>query len=138
MMHRNAKRLILPVLALALVVPSFLFGYGRAEKTGGTAIAQSASSSPTDTQAMAEATKNLSVIQYSFREVVRTILPVVVEVDVQEQSQASPSTNPFDFFNQAPGQRTGRPAADPGRPGVRHHREEIGGHLLRPHEQPRR
>jgi Do/DeqQ family serine protease len=103
-MHRNVKRLILPVLALALVAPSLLFGYGRAEKTGG---ASAGASSPADTQAMAEATKNLATIQYSFREVVKNILPVVVEVDVQEQSQGATSTNPFDFFNQAPGNGRG-------------------------------
>ncbi len=60
---------------------------------------------------MAEATKNLESIQYSFREVAKKVLPVVVEVDVTEQLKSSRGQNPFDwFFNQTPG-TTGRRAA---------------------------
>jgi Do/DeqQ family serine protease len=58
---------------------------------------------------MAEATKNLETIQYSFREVAKKVLPVVVEVDVTEQlKQSARNQNPFDwFFNQTPGNNRG-------------------------------
>jgi len=104
MTHRNGKPLIIAVLVLAMAAPTFLIAYGRAEKTADPAVAQSVSATTVDTQALAEATKNLAAIQLSFREVTKKVLPVVVEVDVKEQSQTGQATSPFDFFfNQNPG-----------------------------------
>ncbi len=115
MMHRNMKLLLIAVLALAVAAPSVLIAYGRAEKTNGQNIAQNVSAPAVDTQAMAEATKNLATIQLSFREVVKKVLPVVVEVDVTERSQGSQATNPFDyFFNQTPGGRNLQPRVQQG------------------------
>jgi Do/DeqQ family serine protease len=59
---------------------------------------------------MAEASKSLESIQYSFREVAKKVLPVVVEVDVTtvvKQPSREPQS-PFDwFFNQPPGNNNG-------------------------------
>jgi Do/DeqQ family serine protease len=115
MVHRNMKFLIIAVLALAVAAPSLLIAYGRGEKSDSQNIAQNVSTQQADTQAMAEATKNLATIQVSFREVAKKVLPVVVEVDVTEQSQSSQSTNPFDFFfNQNPGNRNIQPRIQQG------------------------
>jgi hypothetical protein len=90
-----------------------MFSLGRSEKTGGQAAAQ-AGTTPApaaNPQALAEASKNLETIQYSFREVAKMVLPVVVEVDVTEQIKGSAQAqNPFDwFFNQTPGNNKGGP-----------------------------
>jgi Do/DeqQ family serine protease len=104
MRHRNVKLLVLAAVVIAVAAPTLLFSYGRAEKSTGAVLAQTPSASPADTQALADATKNLATIQLSFREVVKKVLPVVVEVNVTEQSQSGQATNPFDFFfNQNPG-----------------------------------
>jgi serine protease Do len=106
MNNRNTKILTVALMALLVAIPVFVFSSGRAEKASGQSIAQSTTSSPSavDSQALADATKSLSTIQLSFREVAQKVLPVVVEVDVVEQASSSSQTaNPFDwFFNQTP------------------------------------
>ncbi len=75
----------------------------------------SSAAQPANPQALAEATKNLATIQYSFREVAKKVLPVVVEVDVTEQAGNQQTVNPFDwFFNQQPGNRGGQPRIQQG------------------------
>ncbi len=116
-MRRNLKLLAIAVFALAVAAPTLLVAYGRGEKSSGTqSIGQNASvTQQPDSQALADATKNLATIQLSFREVAKKVLPVIVEVDVQEQSQAAQSVNPFDFFfNQTPGNRNLQPRIQTG------------------------
>jgi serine protease Do len=110
MRHRTMTLRAAAVLAFALVSTAILGAYGRGEKSAdGTPVTAS------DSSAMATATKNLATIQYSFREVVKNVLPVVVEVDVEEQSQSSQATNPFDFFfNQTPNNRNTQPRLQSG------------------------
>lgn len=100
---------IIAIVALLAAAPSLVIAAGRAEKTSSSGTGTGASASVPSPQAMAEATKNLESIQYSFREVARKVLPVVVEVDVTEQlKQSSRNQNPFDwFFNQTPGNNKG-------------------------------
>jgi Do/DeqQ family serine protease len=99
---------IIAALTLLAAAPTFLAAAGRAEKTSAQGTAAGASGSAPSAQAMAEATKNLESIQYSFREVARKVLPAVVEVDVTEQLKSSRGQNPFDwFFNQTPGNNRG-------------------------------
>jgi len=106
MINRNMTIPTIALAALLMALPVFVFSSGRAEKTSGQNIAQStASTTPAvDSQALAEATKSLSTIQLSFREVAQKVLPVVVEVDVTEQASGNAQTvNPFDwFFGQTP------------------------------------
>ncbi len=116
MRHRYLKLLLAAVLVFFVAGPALVLAGGRAEKTSTPSDAtQNASPDPASTQSLAEATKNLATIQLSFREVVKKVLPVVVEVDVTEQSQASQLANPFDFFfNQTPGGRTPLPRQQEG------------------------
>ena len=109
MKRRYVTRAIVAVFALLAAAPSFVAAAGRAEKTSAQGTAGGASSSAPSPQAMAEATKNLESIQYSFREVAKKVLPTVVEVDVTEQLKQSPrNQNPFDwYFNQPPGNNRG-------------------------------
>lgn len=75
------------VAALVLLCSSALvFASGRAEKGADASTPQAADASTTQTnpQALADASKNLETIQLSFREVAKKVLPVVVEVDVSE------------------------------------------------------
>jgi Do/DeqQ family serine protease len=118
MRHQTVKHAVIAALAFLLVASFATFASGRAEKTSGQSIAQGTSqnASTVDPQAMAEATRNLATIQFSFREVAQKVLPVVVEVDVTEQTQVNPQTvNPFDwFFNQTPGNKGGQPRIQTG------------------------
>ena len=58
-------------------------------------------------QALAEATKNLATIQYSFREVAKKVLPVVVEVDVTEQAGRPADGEPVRLVLQPAARATG-------------------------------
>jgi Do/DeqQ family serine protease len=95
------KRIITAVAVIALVLaPMVLFAKGRSEQVSGdsapTATAQSAAQ-------LSDASKNLATIQYSFQEVAKAVLPVVVELDVTETvSQTVPQG--FEWFFQAPQQ----------------------------------
>jgi len=111
MKQHSMKLVMIVVLALLVAAPSLMFASGRAEKTTGQSVAQASAAPAGDTTAMAEATKNLATIQYSFREVAQKVLPVVVEVDVTEKSQSNQqAVNPFDwFFNQQPGNNRSSP-----------------------------
>lgn len=95
------------VLAL-LLAPSLAFTLPGAEKTSenGSPSSQAAQVSTAGSASMAEATKSLETIQFSFREVAKRVLPVVVEIDVTEvvKQPAQQLQTPFDwFFNQPPG-----------------------------------
>ena len=111
MNHRNLTIAKIALLALLAAVPSLVFSMGRGERNSGPDAGQAGGTQATasNPQALAEATKNLASIQYSFREVAKKVLPVVVEVDVTEQmSKSSQVQNPFDwFFNQPPGNNRG-------------------------------
>ena len=111
MNHRNLTIAKIALLALLAAVPSLVFSMGRGERNSGPDAGQAGGTQATASkpQALAEATKNLASIQYSFREVAKKVLPVVVEVDVTEQmSKSSQVQNPFDwFFNQPPGNNRG-------------------------------
>jgi serine protease Do len=113
MKHRPIALSIIAVLALLVAAPALMFSLGRSEKTSGQAAAPAgtAPAPAANPQALAEASKNLETIQYSFREVAKMVLPVVVEVDVTEQIKGSAQAqNPFDwFFNQTPGNNRGGP-----------------------------
>ena len=87
MKHRPIALSIIAVLALLVAAPALMFSLGRSEKTSGQAAAPAgtAPAPAANPQALAEASKNLETIQYSFREVAKMVLPVVVEVDVTEQ-----------------------------------------------------
>jgi Do/DeqQ family serine protease len=102
MKHRHLTLAIIAVLALVAAGPVMAFSAGKGEKAD---TAQAASGS----QALADASKNLATIQFSFREVAKRVLPVVVEVDVTEQlKNSAQAQNPFDwFFNQNPGNNKG-------------------------------
>ena len=99
------------LVALFLItLPLIASARPRAEltsSTGDQTLAQATSPAPTPAQ-MSEATKNLETIQYSFRQVASSVVPVVVEIDVTEtvtQPQARGNTpqSPFDwFFNMPP------------------------------------
>jgi Do/DeqQ family serine protease len=94
-------------LPLFLGIAGSTYASGKAESVSGQAGTQpgSPTSGAPNPQALAEATKNLETIQYSFREVAKKVLPVVVEIDVTEVvKQDAPMQSPFDwFFNQPPG-----------------------------------
>jgi serine protease Do len=94
---RRIVFLIIAALAFVAACPTLVFSRGKAEIGTGQAA-------PSNPQALADATKNLAAIQYSFREVANKVLPTVVEVDVTEQlRQSSQAQSPFDwFFNQTP------------------------------------
>ena len=99
MKRRYMATAVIAALALLVAAPSFLGAAGRAEKTSAQGTATGTTVSAPSPQAMAEATRNLESIQYSFREVARKVLPTVVEVDVTEQlKQSNRSQNPFDWF----------------------------------------
>jgi len=105
-MRKRTARVALVALAALLLASGPLFSSGRAEKVSGQGGSQTGTlTSAPDPQALAEATKNLETIQYSFREVAKKVLPVVVEIDVTEVvKQQAPMQSPFDwFFNQPPG-----------------------------------
>ena len=105
MRKRNA-RLVCLATGVLVCAAGLAFGSGKAEAVSGQGASQTGTltSSP-NPQALAEATKNLETIQYSFREVAKKVLPVVVEIDVTEVvKQNAPMQSPFDwFFNQPPG-----------------------------------
>ena len=91
-----------------LVAPSLAFSLPGAEKTPATADTQTQAAQPSapSSPALAESAKSLESIQYSFREVAKKVLPVVVEIDVTEvvKQPAQQLQTPFDwFFNQPPG-----------------------------------
>ncbi|HVO39362.1 MAG TPA: Do family serine endopeptidase [Spirochaetia bacterium] len=97
------------VLVAAFIAgPGATFASGRVEKVSGQDLSSGGGSpapSP-NPQGLADAVKNLEAIQYSFREVARKVLPVVVEIDVTEvvKQQTPQLQSPFDwFFNQPPG-----------------------------------
>jgi serine protease Do len=100
MTKRNLMR-IAAVMAL-LSFPALLFSQPRGEKTGGQAQSQTTQ----NPQALEEAAKNLEVIQYSFREVAKKVLPVVVEIDIVETvKQPTPQAqSPFEWFFNTPQQ----------------------------------
>jgi Do/DeqQ family serine protease len=103
--------------ALLAVVPALTFATGQVDQTSGQSFSQGTSGSgqTSNQQALAEATKNLETIQYSFRAVAKKVLPVVVEVDVTEQAGNQQTVNPFDwFFNQQPGNKSGQPRIQQG------------------------
>ena len=102
---RQRRVTIIAIAALMCGTVFSGFAAGRGETGQGSASGGGqAGAAP----ALAEATKNLATIQYSFREVARKVLPVVVEVDVTEQAGGNQTVNPFDwFFNQPPGGRGG-------------------------------
>ncbi len=117
MKHPSLTYIALAALVLLVLGPAMAFSLGRAEKTGGTDIAQSSSpSGPASNSAgMAEATKNLATIQYSFREVAQKVLPVVVEVDITQQAGGALPASPFDwFFNQPNNGRSPQPRVQQG------------------------
>ena len=73
-------RFRLPIIVVAAVgvmaaVPILTWSAGRQEKTSGADFSPGPSSGtqPANPQALAEATKNLATIQYSFREVAKKV-----------------------------------------------------------------
>jgi len=114
MKQRNALIIALAVLALLIATPALTFSSGRAERTSSgqsdtTSTEAPAAAPASDPLALADATKNLETIQYSFREVAKKVLPVVVEVDVTEViKQGTQLQFPFDWFNQQPPGRGGQ------------------------------
>jgi serine protease Do len=116
MRFRRLPFIVVSAVAILAAVPALTWSAGRGEKTGGSeSSAGSSGAQPANPQSLAEATKNLATIQYSFREVAKKVLPVVVEVDVTEQAGNQQAVNPFDwFFNQQPGNRGGQPRIQQG------------------------
>ncbi len=106
-MGRRTARIALCALIALAAASGLAFAAGKAEKVSGQDSSQSGSpAAPATPQALAEATRNLETIQYSFREVAKKVLPVVVEIDVTEvvKQQVPQFQSPFDwFFNQPPG-----------------------------------
>ncbi|MGA2615115.1 MAG: Do family serine endopeptidase [Spirochaetia bacterium] len=105
-MRKRTARVALAALVALLVASGLAYSSGRAEKVSGSGGSQTGSlTSAPDPQGLAEAARNLETIQYSFREVAKKVLPVVVEIDVTEVvKQQAPMQSPFDwFFNQPPG-----------------------------------
>jgi serine protease Do len=104
----NRRKLLIAIAAaLAITVaPALLFARGRSEATSGQSAEGTGGESAalTSTQ-LSDASKNLETIQYSFREVAKSVLPVVVELDVQEQVTRATPQNPFEFFFQIPNQK---------------------------------
>jgi Do/DeqQ family serine protease len=115
-MRSRSPFIVAAAVGILAVVPILAWSSGRAERTSGTDSSSGGSAVQTSNpQALAEATKNLATIQYSFREVAKKVLPVVVEVDVTEQAGNQQTVNPFDwFFNQQPGNRGGQPRVQQG------------------------
>ncbi|HTP59626.1 MAG TPA: trypsin-like peptidase domain-containing protein, partial [Spirochaetia bacterium] len=109
-MRKRIARSALLTLVILLLAAGGTYASGRAEKVSSQGASQAgAVTGAPDPQALAEATRNLQAIQYSFREVAKKVLPVVVEIDVTEVvKQQAPMQSPFDwFFNQPPGGRGG-------------------------------
>jgi serine protease Do len=98
MMNRTLRRIV--VVMMVLPLSALLFSQPRGERTSGQQQAPAAQSP----QALAEAVKNLETIQYSFREVAKMVLPVVVEIDVIEViKQPTPQIeSPFEWFFNTP------------------------------------
>jgi serine protease Do len=115
MRPRQLPSIVAAAVVLLAAVPVLTWSAGRGERTGVDSSPGGSSVQPANPQALAEATKNLATIQYSFREVAKKVLPVVVEVDVTEQAGNQQTVNPFDwFFNQQPGNRGGKPRIQQG------------------------
>jgi len=117
MRSRHLPFIAAAAVAILAVAPVLTWSAGKGEKAGGSDSSQGVSGErqPVNPQALAEATKNLATIQYSFREVAKKVLPVVVEVDVTEQAGNQQTVNPFDwFFNQQPGNKGGQPRIQQG------------------------
>ncbi len=110
-MRIRTARMTVIILAALLAGWGVVSASGRAEKVSGQDASQSGTlTSAPNQQALAEATRNLETIQYSFREVAKKVLPVVVEIDVTEvvKQQVPQLQSPFDwFFNQPPGGNKG-------------------------------
>ena len=111
MIHWKAK-IALVSLAALIAGSGPAIASGRAEKVSGQDVSQGGGSTVASpaSPGLAEATKNLESIQYSFREVAKKVLPVVVEIDVTEvvKQQVPQLQSPFDwFFNQPPGSGKG-------------------------------
>ncbi|HVP19140.1 MAG TPA: Do family serine endopeptidase [Spirochaetia bacterium] len=106
-MRKRTARIACFALVVLLAAPGFGSASGRAERVSGQDVSQSGvvTAAP-NPQVLAEAARNLETIQYSFREVAKKVLPVVVEIDVTEvvKRQTPQLQSPFDwFFNQPPG-----------------------------------
>ncbi len=107
-MRQKGAIVAITLLAAMLAGTGPAFATGRAEMVSGQDVSQAGGPAPASPNpaALAEATKNLEAIQYSFREVAKKVLPVIVEIDVTEvvKQQAPQLQSPFDwFFNQPPG-----------------------------------
>ncbi len=109
-MGKMTVRAAFVTLAMLLVASGLAYSTGRAERVSGQGGSQTGTTtSAPNPQALADAARNLETIQYSFREVAKKVLPVVVEIDVTEVvKQQTPMQSPFDwFFNQPPGSGKG-------------------------------
>jgi Do/DeqQ family serine protease len=98
MMNRILTRIVVAMALLPLT--TLLYSMPRGERTSGQQQAPAAQ----NLHVPAEAVKNLETIQYSFREVAKKVLPVVVEIDVVEVvKQPTPQLqSPFDWFFDTP------------------------------------
>jgi Do/DeqQ family serine protease len=106
-MAKGTARIASIALVGLLTASALAYASGKAERVTGQNASQSGSvTTAPNPQELAEATRNLETIQYSFREVAKKVLPVVVEIDVTEvvKQQVPQLQSPFDwFFNQPPG-----------------------------------
>ncbi len=103
-MRRPGTRTLLVALIVLSLGGALGTAQPRGEKNAGQVQTQP-QAQPQSQQVSPDATKSLETIQYSFREVARRILPVVVEIDVQEvvRQQSPQLQSPWDwFFNQPP------------------------------------
>ena len=75
-MRPRSPFIAVAAVGIMAVVPILAWSAGRAERTGGTDSSGGGSAvQSANPQALAEATKNLATIQYSFREVAKKVLP---------------------------------------------------------------
>jgi serine protease Do len=108
-MRLRSHAIALAAFPVLLAVAGLGFAQPRAEKTSGTGQPQPAGQTQSPQQ-IAEAAKNLETIQYSFREVAKRVLPVVVEIDVVEvvKQPAPQLQSPFDWFFNTPPEGGGK------------------------------
>jgi serine protease Do len=100
-MRRRGNLTLIFALLVLLSSGALAVAQPRSERNAGPASGQGQAS----TAPLGEANRSLETIQYSFREVARRVLPVVVEIDVQEvvRQQSPQLQSPWDwFFNQPP------------------------------------
>ena len=97
--HKIVSALAALALLAAVSVVLVALPGREASPAPGTATGQTGSVQPAVSAELPAAAASLEAIQFSFRDIARRVLPVVVEIDVTETVTQAQGGSPFDFFN---------------------------------------